>query len=117
MKYPSSKLYNDESNKKFFTSICTSKTIQTSTICTLIENSTILNRLEIWRCYLGPTFGIQVAKMIRENKSLRTLVISHVGNFHASSGVVALSESLKFNTTLQNLILLNMGNKDQKSPT
>lgn len=111
---------------RFFTTLCRApkltslvlwnlrlSSVQVSTICATIENSQTIERLEIWRCELGPTFGILIAKMVRQNKSLKTLVISHVGNFHASSGVVALSEALKYNSTLKNLILLNMGSKNR----
>lgn len=100
--------YKKEGNMKgmFFESLCESRSlnslifwnmvldmVQVTHVCEAITKSYNIKRLELWSCDLGPTFGILLTDVITKNRSLETIIISHVG-FHGL-GVVALMNALK----------------------
>lgn len=103
----------------FFESLCESKSlhslvlwnmeldmVQVTHVCEALKKSTVMKRFELWRCDLGPTFGILLTEVINKNRSLETIVISHVSFY--GSGVVGLTNSLKRNSNIKELRLLNV---------
>jgi len=114
----------------FFEALCDSKSlvslifwnmvldmVQVTHILETITKSNHIKRFELWRCDFGPMFGVLLTDVIRNNKSLETLVISHV-EFHGS-GILSLLNALKRkdDCKIQGLRLLNLCNSDQKTET
>lgn len=110
----------------FLQSICTSPTIrklilwnilfdmmQTSHMLEAIQENVLLQRFEIWRCDLGPTFGIMLSEMLQNNTSLTEVVISNV-NFYGS-GMVTLTNALRTNETIKDFTLFNIGNCNEST--
>lgn len=112
-----------EGNMKgmFFEALCESKSItslifwnmvldmvQVTHVCEAITKSNNIKNFELWRCDLGPTFGILLTDVITNNRSLETLIISHVG-FHGL-GIVALTNAIKRknNCKIRDLKLINV---------
>lgn len=73
-----------------------------------LQLSKSITKFELWRSDLGPNFGNLLCNMITENKSLETIIISHVIFYKTYNVMITLKNAIKSNTTIKDIALLNI---------